>query len=126
MNVHCHLTIDHKSNGISFRTSDGRTGFQPSWDLGETGEAMIKGLATHWKGIYYFQTYQDAKNYALQDGYPTDRIIKYEIGYAIQLRISGPYVGNAKQMERDYRFIKYLQGLGISSFEIHNVTEDTT
>ncbi len=48
------------------------------------------------KGIYYFPSYLAARDYALQHGYPTDRIIAYGIDatrWAIQLRISGPYAG---------------------------------
>jgi hypothetical protein len=51
---------------------------------------MIK---TH-NNIYYFPTYKDAKEYAITNRHPTDRIIAYELGYAIQLRVSGPYVGS--------------------------------
>lgn len=47
------------------------------------------------KGIYYFLKYQDAASYASRRGYPTDRIIRYDLGWAIQLRVSGPYVGPA-------------------------------
>jgi hypothetical protein len=46
------------------------------------------------KGIYYFPTYENARDYANLHGHPTNRIIRYEIGWAIQLRISGPYVPN--------------------------------
>lgn len=45
------------------------------------------------KGVYYFPTYEAARAYAQNRGYPTDRIIPYTIGWAIQLRVSGPYVG---------------------------------
>lgn len=47
------------------------------------------------KGVYYFPTYKEAREYATTHSYPTDRIIRYEIGWAIQLRISGPYAGPA-------------------------------
>lgn len=47
------------------------------------------------KGIYYFPTYLEARRYALANGYPTDRIISYGKGWAIQLFVSGPYVGPA-------------------------------
>ncbi len=50
------------------------------------------------RGIYYFETYQEAREYALKNNHPTDRIIKYQIGWAIQLRISGPYVGREKEL----------------------------
>jgi hypothetical protein len=43
--------------------------------------------------VYYFNTYEAARSYALEFGWPTDRIISYEPGWAIQIRKSGPYVG---------------------------------
>jgi hypothetical protein len=49
-------------------------------------------MTTH-RGIYYFPSFSDAFRYAQQVGAPTDRIIAYERGYAIQLHVSGPYVG---------------------------------
>jgi hypothetical protein len=45
------------------------------------------------KGVYYFPTYEAARAYAETEGYPVNRIISYTLGWAIQLRISGPYVG---------------------------------
>lgn len=45
------------------------------------------------KGIYYFKFYQDARDYALKHNWPSDRIIPYIKGWAIQLYRSGPYVG---------------------------------
>lgn len=45
------------------------------------------------KGIFYFPTWREAHDYATRHGHPTDRIIYYARGWAIQLRISGPYVG---------------------------------
>lgn len=44
------------------------------------------------KGIYYFSSYENARAFAEAGGYPTDRIISYGLGWAIQLRVSGPYV----------------------------------
>jgi hypothetical protein len=49
-------------------------------------------MRTH-KGIYYFPNYRVALDYAESHGHPTDRIIRYDIGWTIQIRISGPYVG---------------------------------
>lgn len=46
-----------------------------------------------YQGIYYFTTYAEAKEYATDNALPTDRIIAYGRGWAIQLRISGPYAG---------------------------------
>lgn len=43
-------------------------------------------------GTTYWPTYEDARAYAEAHGYPTDRIIAYLAGWAIQLRVSGPYV----------------------------------
>lgn len=45
-------------------------------------------------GIYYFESYTIARDYALAYGFPTNRIIEYGLGYAIQLHPSGPYVGS--------------------------------
>lgn len=47
------------------------------------------------KGVYYFPTHADAVAHATQDNWPTDRIIHYELGWAIQLGVSGDYVGPA-------------------------------
>ena len=46
-----------------------------------------------YKDIFYFPTFDTARQYANRFGYPTDRIIAYTRGWAIQLRVSGPYVG---------------------------------
>jgi hypothetical protein len=40
----------------------------------------------------YFPTFAAARAHAIACGYPTDRIIEYGRGWAIQLRVSGPYV----------------------------------
>jgi len=45
------------------------------------------------KGIFYFPTFQAARKHAQDNGHPTNRIIEYQKGWAIQLRVSGPYVG---------------------------------
>ena len=47
------------------------------------------------RGTTYFPTFQDARNFASEHTLPTDRIIEYGKGWAIQLRVSGPYF-NAK------------------------------
>jgi hypothetical protein len=44
------------------------------------------------KGTTYWPTYQSAHAYATANNLPTNRIIAYTLGWAIQLRISGPYV----------------------------------
>ncbi len=49
-------------------------------------------MATY-KGVYYFPTYATARDYAESHGHPIDRIIPYTRGWAIQIRVSGPYVG---------------------------------
>jgi hypothetical protein len=47
------------------------------------------------KGVVYFHDYRDAREhknrYAPNDG----RIVSYDLGWAVQVRISGPYL-NAK------------------------------
>jgi hypothetical protein len=45
------------------------------------------------KGVYYFESFQAARSHAESNGLPTDRIIPYQIGWAIQLKVSGPYAG---------------------------------
>ena len=44
------------------------------------------------KGIYYYD-YQTAKVVAekLKHLYPEARVVEYELGFAVQYRISGPY-----------------------------------
>lgn len=53
------------------------------------------------KGIYYFPSYSEAFKYASDNGYPTDRIISYQLGWAIQLYKSGPYVGDHDNQSND-------------------------
>lgn len=45
------------------------------------------------KGIYYFPTFQSARAFANVHALPTDRIISYTSGWAIQRETSGPYWG---------------------------------
>lgn len=45
------------------------------------------------KGIYYFPHYTAARHFAEMFGFPTHRIISYQIGWAIQFEKSGDYVG---------------------------------
>jgi hypothetical protein len=55
-----------------------------------------EGLAmkiTAKRGVYYFSHYEAARDHAVAWGFPTDRIIAYELGWAIQLRRGGDYVG---------------------------------
>jgi hypothetical protein len=52
------------------------------------------------KGIYYFPDHDSAVLHATQDGWPTDRIIRYELGWAIQIKCSGDYVGPASVGDR--------------------------
>lgn len=49
-------------------------------------------MKTH-KGIFYFPSFEAARAWSAARGFHTDRIINYTRGWAIQLRISGPYVG---------------------------------
>jgi hypothetical protein len=45
------------------------------------------------KSIYYFANYNDARDYANERNLPSKRIINYQLGWAIQRNISGPYWG---------------------------------
>ena len=64
------------------------------------GVGQMKPLSKHWrtgkrtrKGVDYFPSFESARSYAQANHFPTDRIISYEVGWAIQLYVSGPYVG---------------------------------
>ena len=43
------------------------------------------------KGIYYWPEFPDTR--AVSASIPGSRVVGYEVGYAVQLRLSGPYVG---------------------------------
>ena len=45
------------------------------------------------KGIYYWTSMEVARDWATENGWPTDRIIDYEAGWAVQSGISGNYAG---------------------------------
>lgn len=49
--------------------------------------------AIAYKGTYYFATEAIALEYAKEAGWPTDRILKYGRGYAIQAGPSGNFAG---------------------------------
>ncbi len=49
------------------------------------------------RGIYYFKTRELAKAWAEENGWPTDRIIDYEKGLAVQSGASGNYAGPGKK-----------------------------
>lgn len=49
-------------------------------------------LAKLCRGIWYWPTFESARDFAREHGLPTDRIIAYQRGWAIQLYRSGPYV----------------------------------
>lgn len=61
----------------------------------DPGEALMPAQSSMrvYRGVYYFPSYETARAYAASVGAPTDRIIWYTRGWAIQWRISGPYVG---------------------------------
>ncbi len=41
------------------------------------------------KGIAYFPTFEEARD--VSEGYEGSRVVHYELGWAIQYRVSGPY-----------------------------------
>ena len=45
------------------------------------------------KGVFYFKSEKEAKAWAEDNGWPTDRIVQYDRGYAIQSGKSGNYAG---------------------------------
>ena len=52
------------------------------------------------RNVYYFPSFGEALAYATQNNWPSDRIIHYTRGWAIQLKVSGPYVGPTSEGER--------------------------
>jgi hypothetical protein len=48
------------------------------------------------KETTYFKSYTDAANYAKAHNLPTDRILNFQRGWAIQFYVSGPYVDITK------------------------------
>lgn len=66
----------------------------PDLDTAETivyREGNVDGHVNH-AGTSYWPTYEAARQWARLNSYPTDRIIHYARGWAIQLRVSGPYI----------------------------------
>lgn len=55
--------------------------------------------------ICYFSSRSAAEAYAIGVGFPRDRIIEYQLGFAVQLAVSGPYVGPHTTRE-DYENMK--------------------
>jgi len=49
--------------------------------------------AVSYKGVFYFAEYKAAHSWAVNNQWPTDRIIPYELGYAVQACESGRYAG---------------------------------
>ena len=58
----------------------------------QRSEDLRRYRARIWKGVYYFPSYSQAVAYAADNDKPSNRIIEYGRGWAIQLRASGPYV----------------------------------
>ena len=50
-------------------------------------------MPRQYKGIYYFASQDDATIWAKQNDWPTDRIIEYGRGFAVQAGPSGNYAG---------------------------------
>jgi hypothetical protein len=45
------------------------------------------------RGVFYFGARHNALRYANDMGYPVDRLMEYDHGYAIQGGVSGDYAG---------------------------------
>jgi hypothetical protein len=67
---------------------------------------MSKPNYRNYKGVTYWETLSGAAHYACKHSLGYKPIRKYDRGYAIQLRISGPYVcvGNDPENENGWRF----------------------
>lgn len=46
-----------------------------------------------YRGVYYFDSYTIARDFAQERGWNTGRIIRYDLGWAVQKHVSGPYYG---------------------------------
>lgn len=57
------------------------------------GTVYRVAAVTSFRGIFYFPTSEAARAYAVTIGAPTDRILQFVRGWAIQFHTSGPYVG---------------------------------
>lgn len=95
----------------------------------EAGEKPPKGAKVS-KGIYYFKDYKVAEEWAKGNGWPTDRILHYQKGYAIQSGRSGNYAGPGekpkkfgKQEAGSISFKSMLQKIGFtpsdSTYKFH-------
>ena len=68
------------------------------------------------KGTYYWTTYDEAYAWAAENGWPTDRILEYGLGWAIQAGCGGKYAGPLTQEDspdlhwRGYAHWKNAQG----------------
>lgn len=54
---------------------------------------------TQTKGAVYFVRYRDAADH-LELYAPTGRIVSYELGWACQVRVSGPYLNIEGEIQR--------------------------
>ena len=50
------------------------------------------GAETH-DGVYYFDTRGEARSWALENDWPTDRIVEFERGFGVQSERGGSYAG---------------------------------
>lgn len=51
-------------------------------------------MMIHHNGIAYFDTFEEAREHGQRHGkgWPAWRVVSYQLGYAIQVRPSGPYL----------------------------------
>ena len=60
---------------------------------------MITGKHIHeYRGIAYFKDRKDAEAHMKRFA-PKGRVVGYEMGYAVQTRISGPYLNRSGKVE---------------------------
>tara|TARA_R100001079_G_scaffold95344_1_gene58373 strand:- start:493 stop:678 length:186 start_codon:yes stop_codon:yes gene_type:complete len=58
-----------------------------------------------YKGVAYFKNYKDARLHMKKHA-PNGRLVSYERGWAVQVRISGPYLdkfGNHFESEKELK-----------------------
>lgn len=62
------------------------------------------------RNTFYFPSSAEARAYAVANNWPTNRIIEYTRGWAIQIKVSGPYVGPTSDGDRRHASLMAKRG----------------
>ena len=86
--------IHRDSKGVIRKWIDQKTGeVRTHPDVGEDQLMDVPKGTKLSKGIYYFNTFKKARQWAKDKKWPTDRINAFGVGWAIQSREGGHYAG---------------------------------